>query len=146
MFEDLDSLIEKKRFELAQLERAKEALSQVEGVFQQGGVVRKPVKKKVPKRTDGTSETPKKKKKGGRPKGTTGNKKGSREYAMEVLAKHPEGLSLTDLADRVLKAGYQTNSNNFSQSLYQVLYNDRKKGKNFDVDEQSGKWKLVESE
>lgn len=50
------------------------------------------------------------------------NKQTSVEYAKEILAKHPLGLELNDLAEAVLKAGYSSKSSNFSNSLYQALY------------------------
>lgn len=54
-------------------------------------------------------------------KKSTGRKT-SIDYAKEVLKKHPDGLLLDDLAVAVVKAGYETKSEKFSNTLYQSLY------------------------
>jgi len=68
------------------------------------------------------------------------NKRSAKSYAEEILRNEPEGLTLDELADRVLEQGYKTNSANFSNTLYQSLYNDRKKGKTFKYSDKTGKW------
>ncbi len=42
-----------------------------------------------------------------------------------MLGKEKGGLSLKDLANRMLESGYKPTSTNFSVALYQVLHNAR---------------------
>jgi hypothetical protein len=70
------------------------------------------------------------------------NQRSAKDYAIEILGKEKKGLPLKELADQVLASGYQSNSTNFSLSLYQVLHNARNKGETFMVDEKSGNWVL----
>ncbi len=79
-----------------------------------------------------------KKKKGTRAK----NVKSAKQYAIDILKNEPRGLTLNDLADRILESGYKTKSKNFKSPLYQSLYNDRKSGKNFNFNEKTGLWTL----
>lgn len=60
---------------------------------------------------------------------TRGNKpvnvKSLREYVLEILGRSRRGMSLSDLSEKVLAAGYRTESNNFRNVLYQCLYNTK---------------------
>ena len=87
---------------------------------------KKAVRKKVAKKT------------GARPI----NKQSAKSYAIDVLGKQSKGLTLNDLADRVLASGFKTNSENFAMSLYQSLHKDRKAGKTFNYNEKTGLWTL----
>jgi len=40
----------------------------------------------------------------------------------EMLAQHKAGLTLRELANRLLDSGYKTSSTNFQNTLYQCLY------------------------
>lgn len=66
------------------------------------------------------------------------NAKSLREYVLEILGGTKRGLSLSDLSDIVLSAGYRTESSNFRNVLYQCLYNTK------DVyhDESTGTYRL----
>lgn len=46
---------------------------------------------------------------------------------VDVLSKHPKGLTLKELAAKVLASGYKTYSDKFENTLYQCLYNNMKK-------------------
>lgn len=50
------------------------------------------------------------------------NEKALHVYVREILGKHKKGLPLADLAEKVLKAGYKTNSVNFNNTVYQCVY------------------------
>ena len=106
-------------------------------------------KKAAAKKTAGAETagvaTKKKKKKVTRKKklNRAKNVKSAKQYAKEILSKEPQGLTLNDLADRILSSGYQTKSKNFKAPLYQSLYNDRKAGKTFAYNEATGRWKLL---
>jgi hypothetical protein len=45
----------------------------------------------------------------------------------EVLGQHKKGLTLRDLANRLLASGYRTSSTNFQNTLYQCLYHNSDK-------------------
>jgi hypothetical protein len=45
----------------------------------------------------------------------------------EMLAQHKKGLTLRDLANRLLASGYKTSSTNFQNTLYQCLYHNSDK-------------------
>jgi len=45
----------------------------------------------------------------------------------EVLSQHKKGLTLRDLADKLLASGYKTSSTNFQNTLYQCLYHNSDK-------------------
>src|SRR5262245_32010718 len=45
----------------------------------------------------------------------------------EVLAQHKKGLTLRDLAAKLLTSGYKTSSTNFQNTLYQCLYHNSDK-------------------
>lgn len=62
-------------------------------------------------------------------------------YVKETLGKNRAGLSLEDLANSVLGAGYKTNSSNFKNVLYQCVYNS----KEVKHDDKSGTYKLVKA-
>ncbi len=44
-----------------------------------------------------------------------------------LLAQHKKGLTLRDLANRLLDSGYKTSSTNFQNTLYQCLYHNSDK-------------------
>ena len=46
---------------------------------------------------------------------------------IDVLGKHPKGLTLKELAATVLATGYKTFSDKFENTLYQCLYNNTKR-------------------
>ena len=62
-------------------------------------------------------------------------------YVVEILGRHKAGLSLKDLGDQVLAAGYKTESANFRQALYQNLYSHRDKVAH---DRATGTYRLVD--
>ncbi len=70
------------------------------------------------------------------------NTKSAKQYAKEILSNEPKGLTLNELADRILASGYNSNSKNFKSPLYQSLYNDRRAGKTFNFNEKTGRWTL----
>ena len=39
------------------------------------------------------------------------------EYAKDVLEEHPDGLRIKDIANKILEAGYVTNSKDFYQTV-----------------------------
>ena len=45
----------------------------------------------------------------------------------DLLAHHKKGLTLRDLAGRLLGSGYKTSSTNFQNTLYQCLYHNSEK-------------------
>lgn len=45
----------------------------------------------------------------------------------EVLAQNKKGLTLRDLANKLLAGGYKTTSTNFQNTLYQCLYHNTDK-------------------
>jgi len=49
------------------------------------------------------------------------------EAVSEVLAQHKKGLSLKELASKVLESGYKTGSTNFQNTVYQCLYHNADK-------------------
>jgi hypothetical protein len=42
----------------------------------------------------------------------------------EMLGQHKKGLTLRDLANKLLASGYKTSSTNFQNTLYQCLYHN----------------------
>lgn len=70
------------------------------------------------------------------------NEKSQKDYAIEVLEAAPQGLPLNQLAAKILETGYKSNSKNFQNTLYQMLYNSRKAGKTFNYNEKTGNWVL----
>ena len=69
------------------------------------------------------------------------NEKSLHAYVKELLGKKRQGLSLEDLANEVLGAGYKTHSTNFKNVLYQCVYNS----KEVKHDEKTGTYKLVKA-
>jgi phage shock protein A len=65
------------------------------------------------------------------------NPKSLRTYATEALSKNKSGFPLAKLAEKVIAAGYKTNSANFRNVLYQCLYN----AKTIVHDEKTGHWR-----
>jgi hypothetical protein len=45
----------------------------------------------------------------------------------DVLSQHKKGLTLRDLAEKLLASGYKTSSTNFQNTLYQCLYHNSDK-------------------
>jgi hypothetical protein len=50
------------------------------------------------------------------------NERSLKEVVTELLGKNKQGLTLHDLAEKVLATGYKTTSTNFKNTLYQTLY------------------------
>jgi hypothetical protein len=51
------------------------------------------------------------------------NPKSLKVLVVEILRENKKGLNLKQLADKVLKTGYKTSSSNFSNTVYQAVYN-----------------------
>lgn len=45
----------------------------------------------------------------------------------EALAHNKKGITLKELAARILEGGYKTGSTNFENTVYQIIYNNRDK-------------------
>jgi hypothetical protein len=60
------------------------------------------------------------------------------EVVAGILGKTPKGLSLKDLVDAVHKSGYKTKAKNFSNVVYQCVYN----AKTISHDKKSGTHRL----
>lgn len=121
-----------------QIKELDRQIRQTEGV---GAKTRGPGRKKSYGAATTKSPTRKKKKvarkgKRTRPK----NEKSAKGYAEEILRGEPKGLKLNDLADRILAAGYKSNSSNFTNTLYQSLYKDRQEGNTFSFNDKTGLW------
>ena len=54
------------------------------------------------------------------------NAKPLHQVVTEILSKSKTGFPLAKLAQKVLASGYKSNSSNFTNVLYQCLYNDSK--------------------
>jgi len=67
------------------------------------------------------------------------NEKPLHDYVTDILGRHKKGLALADLAEKVLKAGYKTNSSNFNNTVYQCVY----KSDEIDRDEKSGNYVIA---
>jgi hypothetical protein len=109
----LERILERKRSRLDGLvkrrDRLQKQLASVEGrISAIGGVER-----------DGTG--PRKRRQ--RPK----NDQPLIAVVLAVLSKHPKGLTLKEMAAKVLATGYKTNSDKFENTLYQCLYNNMSK-------------------
>ncbi len=50
------------------------------------------------------------------------NKYTNLEAACHVLSKHKKGLTLSELAEAILKTGHQSTSSNFSNTIYQAIH------------------------
>ena len=59
------------------------------------------------------------KKRGSRPK----NERSLRDVISDILGKSKKGLTLEELVPKVVEAGYKSNSTNFSNMIYQNIYN-----------------------
>lgn len=59
------------------------------------------------------------KNRGARPK----NERSLRDVISELLSKSKKGLTLEELTPKVVEAGYKSNSSNFSNMIYQNIYN-----------------------
>jgi hypothetical protein len=68
------------------------------------------------------------------------NDKPLREYVLEALKRSKGGLPLGQLSVSVRESGYKTHSGNFSNVVYQFLYNNSDKVK---YDSGSGKYSLI---
>ncbi len=64
---------------------------------------------------------PKGVRRGKRPK----NERSLREIIFDLLGKSKKGLTLVDLEPKVIEAGYKSASKNFSNMIYQCLYNSQ---------------------
>ncbi len=64
-----------------------------------------------------------------------------RKHVLAILGENKKGLSLSELATKVLDAGYRTSSSNFKNVLYQCLYNTIE----IVHDEESGTYKIQAS-
>lgn len=109
----LERMLEKKRSRLEGLvkrrDRLQKQLATVEGRIQTVGGLR----------TEGTRARRVRR----RPK----NDKPLVEVVVDVLSKHPKGLTLKELSAKVLDTGYKTYSDKFENTLYQCLYNNMKR-------------------
>lgn len=61
-------------------------------------------------------------------------------YVIMILAKYPTGLTLANIVQKVLQAGYKTASQNLTQAVYNVLGKLKKDGKII-KDEETKKFK-----
>jgi len=59
------------------------------------------------------------KNRGSRPK----NERSLRDVVSDILSKSKKGLTLEELVPKVVEAGYKSNSTNFSNMIYQNIYN-----------------------
>ncbi len=66
------------------------------------------------------------------------NPKSLHAVVLELLTRNKKGLTLAELAEKVLATGYKTHSTNFPNVLYQCLYNSD----NFFHDEKTGTYKI----
>ena len=53
------------------------------------------------------------------------NERSLREIIFDLLGKSKKGITLADLELKVLEAGYKSSSKNFSNMIYQCLYNSQ---------------------
>lgn len=67
------------------------------------------------------------------------NEKSLKAYVIDVLTSNRRGLTLAEVQDAVLAAGYVTNSANFKNTLYQCLYHNEDL---FVLDKKSKTYKL----
>lgn len=109
----LERLLQKKRTRLDSLEqRRKQLLKQLqqvdERIAQLGGVVR-------------DARQPRRGRK--RPK----NAQTLLQAMSQVLATNKRGLTLKDLSAKILEMGYKTASSNFENTVYQIIYNNQGK-------------------
>lgn len=62
-----------------------------------------------------------------------------RDVIQQVLSKNKKGLTLSDLSAKVLEAGYKTNAKNFSNMVYQNIYNSE----GVSLDAETGLYRLT---
>ena len=131
---ELEQLLESRRAELNELVDKREALAAelaeldgqiaaMNGEPVEGGGRRRKARKVVRKRRPGRAR----------------NQPPLREVVAGVLEKQKKGLTLKELEEKVIAAGYQTNSAKFGNTLYQTMYNARDR---FDYDGASKIYKL----
>lgn len=70
------------------------------------------------------------------------NERSLREILFEILAKNKKGCTLADLELKVPEAGYKSSSKNFSNMIYQCLYNSEGISK----DSETGCYHLVKEQ
>jgi len=116
---ELERILEEKKRRLADLHRKRTQLERRLGTvsnkiarIQGTGGRGRPTSKAGPKDKDADSV----------PSRRARNDRPLREVVADVLRQHKDGLSIADLADKVLGTGYQTTSTNFKNTLYQTLY------------------------
>jgi hypothetical protein len=125
---DLQRMLNDRKSQLGSLEKRRERLQKELDVVDRridelegrgGGAVRSRTRRRAIKRPE--------------------NVKSLHAYVKETLAKNKKGLTLEELSNKVLSAGYKTNSTNFKNVLYQCVYNSSE----VRHDEKSGTYKLV---
>jgi RNA polymerase-interacting CarD/CdnL/TRCF family regulator len=107
----LERLLEKKRVKLEGLikrrARLQKELAKVEGgIVSIGGIVREGRKPRRGRK---------------RPKNT----KTLFKAATEALTNNRKGLTLKELAAKIVEGGYKTGSSNFENTVYQIIYKNR---------------------
>ena len=70
------------------------------------------------------------------------NERSLREILFEILAKSKKGCTLADLEVKVPEAGYKSSSKNFSNMIYQCLYNSEGIAK----DPETGCYQIVKAQ
>ena len=70
------------------------------------------------------------------------NERSLREILFELLAKSKKGCTLADLEVKVQEAGYKSSSKNFSNMIYQCLYNSE----GITKDPETGCYQLVKEQ
>jgi len=81
---------------------------------------------------------PKGVRRGKRPK----NERSLREIIFDLLGKSKKGITLADLEPKVLEAGYKSASKNFSNMIYQCLYNSQ----GIAQDPETGSYRIVKEQ
>jgi len=124
---DLEKALQSKRGKLDDLsnqrDRLRKQLESVEGKIQTLG---------------GTPADPGKQK-GGRRGKRVKNAMPLSGYVEEVLGRTKKGFTVDEVEQKVLEAGYKTNSKNFRNVVYQCLYH----AENIVQDEKSGRHQLM---
>lgn len=67
------------------------------------------------------------------------NEKPLQEVVSDVLRRTKRGYTLSDLSEKVLEAGYKSNSTDFKNVLYQCIY----KAEEIVHDEETGRYRLA---
>lgn len=109
----LEQMLEKKRVKLQKLVQRRAALqkqlAKVEAsIVSIGGVIR---------------DERKSRRKRKRPRNT----KTLFQAVSDVLSHHRKGVTLKELAAKILETGYKTGSTHFENTIYQIIYNNRDK-------------------